>query len=331
MKKVSIIVPVHNTEKYIEKCINSILNQTYKYFELILIDDNSTDSSPFILEKYKDLDNRIIVRHVCAGSAGKTRNYGLKEANGFYLAFIDSDDWVEPTYLEDLITEIEENDCDCAMCGVSLHYQDGITKERVMREDSNIISGKDMRNRTLISILPNNEPCPTFYLWDKIYKRSLWKNIIFDPDLSNAEDRLALYTMFNDNVRTAITTKLLYNYRRGIGITSHVEETNRYDDYTVGYKMLEIAKDKNYDLSPVYENIVSHTLGKARRLITKRNSTQYYELACEFKRLYPCCKNIISTAQIKYKIPSLILRYFPKSLYWGYILLKKINSVLRKN
>lgn len=327
MKKVSIIVPVHNTEKHIEQCINSILNQTYKNFELILIDDNSTDSSSVMLKQYNDMDDRIILKHVCAGSAGKARNYGLKEADGFYLAFIDSDDWIEPTYLEDLISEIESKNCDCAMCGVTLHYKDGTTRKHAMQGNSDIISGTEMRNGTLISILPKERHNPpTFYLWDKVYKRSLWENIFFEPDLRNAEDRVALYTVFTDDVRTAITEKTLYNYRVGIGIASKTRELDGHDDYKAGYKMLKIANENGYEPSPVYETIVCHTLGKARKLIMKKEYGQYHELVCEFKKLYPNCKSVIGDAQVKYKVLAKSLYYFPKSMYFCYALLEEIKT-----
>lgn len=326
MKKVSIIVPVHNSEKYIEQCIDSILGQTYSCFELIVIDDNSTDSSHDILEKIKSRDDRIILKHVCAGSAGKARNYGLEEATGFYLAFIDSDDWVEPTYLEDLISEIENNDCDCAMCGTTRHYPNGTIENRAMSDGKTIIYGEEMRNGTLMSILPNHQRYVTFYLWDKIYKRSLWKNVVFDSELRNGEDRVALYEVFNDDVRTAVTTKHLYNYRAFIGITSKKSELSVHNDYDVGYRVLKIAKENGYDLSSVYQTIVCHTLGKARMLMTNRAVKEYFELVHEFREIYPKCKNVISIARTKFKILIGIFHYFPGIMYSGYGLLSRIKS-----
>lgn len=331
MKKISIIVPVHNSEKYIEQCVESILSQTYKCFELILIDDNSTDSSYAILEKYKARDDRIILRHVCAGSAGKARNYGLKEANGFYLAFIDSDDWVEPTYLEEMILEIERNNCDCAICGVTRHFKDGTSEKRALQVKGNIASGEEMRNGTLISIMPASQQPPTFYLWDKVYKRSLWENVFFDQDLRNAEDRVALYSVFNDNVKTAVITTPLYNYRVCIGITSQKQKPGRHDDYTAGYKILKIATDKGYDLSPVYQSIICHTLGMARKLIIEKDLAKYYEVACNFKKLYPSCKKIIRNAQIEFKILAPFFCHFPKCMYYGYTLLEKVKYILQGN
>ena len=329
-KKVSVIVPVHNSEKYISQCIDSILNQTYRNIQLILIDDNSTDRCPGILEEYKRADDRILLKHVCAGSAGKARNYGLKEADGYYLAFVDSDDWIEPCFLEELIAELEKHNCDCAMCGVALRYTNGNSGKRTLSEQTLEFCGKDMRNGTLIPIAPGAKWSPTFYLWDKVYKRSLWENIPFDEDLRNAEDRVALYSVFDDRVRTVVTPKLLYNYRMGVGITSQKQNPVKNDDYVAGYKILKIAKEKNQDLSPVYQTIVCHTLGKARNLIKGRLRREYSSLVGEFREIYPLLKREVRVADKKYKFTARMLRYFPNCLYLGFVISEKLKAAFRK-
>ena len=102
-KIISIIVPVFNTEKYVKKCIESILCQSYKNIELIIIDDGSTDNSGLIIDEYSMLDSRIKVVHKQNGGQASARNIGLDLAKGDYIGFVDSDDWIEPTMIENML------------------------------------------------------------------------------------------------------------------------------------------------------------------------------------------------------------------------------------
>lgn len=97
---ISVIVPVYNAEKYISKCIDSILSQTFKDFELILINDGSTDNSDLICGKYASIDNRVKVFHKQNGGAGSARNLGVQKAVGDWIMFVDADDWIEPECLD---------------------------------------------------------------------------------------------------------------------------------------------------------------------------------------------------------------------------------------
>ncbi len=106
---VSIIVPVYNSEKWIERCVNSVLAQTYKDWQLILIDDGSEDNTPGILDDYKEKDHRIIVFHIKNGGVANARNVGLSATTGEYITFCDSDDYYEPDYLETLINLYKES------------------------------------------------------------------------------------------------------------------------------------------------------------------------------------------------------------------------------
>ena len=109
MPKISIIVPIYNVEKYLHKCINSILNQTFTDFELILVDDGGTDNCGNIIESYAKLDNRIITIHQKNGGLSNARNSGLKIAQGEYIRFVDGDDYIPADSIEILLNEIEKN------------------------------------------------------------------------------------------------------------------------------------------------------------------------------------------------------------------------------
>ena len=109
---VSIVIPVYNVEKYLRKCIESVLNQTYKNIQIILVNDGSTDNSPALCDEYKQMYDKVEVIHKSNGGLPDARNAGLKRAKGEYVGFIDSDDWIEPNMVEHLLHNIIEYDAD---------------------------------------------------------------------------------------------------------------------------------------------------------------------------------------------------------------------------
>lgn len=118
-KLLSVIVPVYKVEPYLHRCVDSIRNQTYKHLQIILVDDGSPDRSGEICDEYAEMDARIIVVHQKNGGASAARNKGLQYAEGNYVAFVDSDDWIAPTMYETLVRMIERNDLDMARCGIT--------------------------------------------------------------------------------------------------------------------------------------------------------------------------------------------------------------------
>lgn len=160
--KVSVIIPVYNSEKYIEKCLDSVLNQTYKNFEIIVINDGSKDNSKEILEKYaKNYPN--IIRHIEQENKGvaKTRNYGIQIAEGKYIAFIDNDDYIDNNYLETFVNAAKKGDYDAVIGGY-----------RRPNEDGKIIKELHLQNEEWSKFM-------IFAPWAKIYKKEyLLKNDI---------------------------------------------------------------------------------------------------------------------------------------------------------
>ena len=117
MDKISVIIPVYKTEKYLEKCIKSITEQTHKNLEIILIDDDSPDDSPRICDEWALKDDRIAVYHIENKGVSNARNIALNLAQGEYIAFIDSDDYAEPNMIELLYNSIKDNGSDISVCG----------------------------------------------------------------------------------------------------------------------------------------------------------------------------------------------------------------------
>ena len=120
-KLVSIIIPVYNVEKYLAECIESVLKQTYQNIEILLIDDGSPDNSGKICDEYEEKDSRVRVIHKENGGVSSARNVGLEQANGEYITFIDSDDFVSESYIEELYIALENGNSDLAFCKYN-HY-----------------------------------------------------------------------------------------------------------------------------------------------------------------------------------------------------------------
>ncbi len=128
---ISIIVPVYNVEKYLDKCLESIVSQTYKNIEIILVDDGSSDNCPAMCDEWAKKDSRIKVIHKENGGLSDARNVGLENAKGKYIGFIDSDDYIDKTMFEKLLNKAKENDADMTLCGMSFAYEDGTIKKNI--------------------------------------------------------------------------------------------------------------------------------------------------------------------------------------------------------
>ena len=139
MPKISIIIPVYNTEKYLPKCIDSVINQTFSNIEIICINDGSTDKSLEILNDYEQKDNRIIVLSQENSKQGTARNRGLEIAKGEYIVFLDSDDWLDLNYLEEMLNSIEQSDS-CVAISVSTRDYTNKVKKHVEIKHTEIIS-----------------------------------------------------------------------------------------------------------------------------------------------------------------------------------------------
>ena len=114
---ISIIVPVYNQEKYLSRCLDSILNQTYKNLEIVCVDDKSTDGSTEIIKHYVQKDSRIVYYRNTGKGVSSARNYGIERANGEYIGFVDSDDFIQPQMYEFMLRAMQENDCEMVACG----------------------------------------------------------------------------------------------------------------------------------------------------------------------------------------------------------------------
>lgn len=184
MCKISIIVPVYNGEKYIRKTIDSILDQTFENFELILINDGSTDRTREILEECKEKDKRLKVIHQENSGPGVARNVGIREARGEYIGFVDGDDCIEKKMYEKLLNAVAENKVEMAMCGYTEKRDKDEIVVRANLQDKKILFQKEIEEN-IISTFVKNANFGYFALWNKIY----YKEFLLENDLFIEEDR----------------------------------------------------------------------------------------------------------------------------------------------
>lgn len=220
MEKISIIIPVYNTENYIEKCIDSIIKQTYSNIEIFLINDGSTDNSLNICKKYEIIDKRINVIDIKNKGVSNARNIGLNLCKGNYITFIDSDDFVEKDYIKTMYNKIKENNVDVVISN-PIKF---INNERI-NEKNKIVDELILENDNIIKTLLNDE----YYYsvcWGKLYSKKVIKKVSFDTNLRIAEDLDFLLNVFNKSSKILLIKEQYYccNIRKGSTIRSGYNE-----------------------------------------------------------------------------------------------------------
>ncbi len=212
---ISVIVPVYNVQDYLVQCLDSILSQTFPYFELICVNDGSTDKSRDILEKYKKRDYRIKIIDKENGGLSSARNAGMKIAKGEFLSFIDSDDWVDKTMLEKLYKNIQDTNSDIAICAV---HQFDETNQQI--DDSNPYYTLGFFDSTFDGRSFSYKDTKPFIMdvcvmaWNKLYRKSLTdKYNAHFPDGFIFEDGPFFFSIFFKTQRVCIVRDFLYYYR----------------------------------------------------------------------------------------------------------------------
>lgn len=207
-KKISIIVPIYNVEAYIERCLNSLLNQTYNNIEIVLVDDGSTDNSKKICDSYAIKDDRIKVYHKENGGQSSARNLGLNRATGDLIGFIDSDDWIERETLEYLANLIEYNDADIAniRCRFVKSNDNDVIKKNYKEK---VVCDKEGLEKLMYEAVVGIPG--SLGVIRGLYKRDLIKDLRFVEGRIN-EDMVFSYEVYNKASKVVFSTRICYNY-----------------------------------------------------------------------------------------------------------------------
>lgn len=212
MKKISIIVPVYNVKEYLEQCIDSLINQTYKNLEIIIVDDGSTDGSYELCEELKKRDDRIILYHKLNGGLSDARNFGLERTTGSYIGFVDSDDWVSVFMYEELINMIDKYQADIACCGRYI-CRNGKKYKKFTAKETCYTSKEALREILLTREID-------VAMWDKLFRSELFRTIRF-PVGENNEDIAIFYKLIGNSKLIVHTGSIGYYYRKRQGSITH--------------------------------------------------------------------------------------------------------------
>lgn len=262
---ISVIIPIYMVEKYLNKCIESVINQTYKNLEIILVNDGSKDNCKKICEEYAKMDNRIKIINKDNGGLSDARNKGLELISGEYVGFVDSDDYISENMYQKLYENIIKYNADISICDYMKVYENGeqIKKNKIYRRDGvKVYSRED----AMYKLLEDNEI--TNHAWNKLYKFELFKDIRYPKGLKY-EDIAVMYKLIDKTKRIVYTPEVLYFYVKRAGSilntkTEELIETRikidrerlRFLDYKK-YNKEEIIKNKIKEV--VYYHVESAT------------------------------------------------------------------------
>lgn len=326
MDKISIIVPIYNVERYLNQCVKSIINQTYKNLEIILVDDGSPDNSGKLCDEYKEKDERIIVIHKKNGGLSDARNAGIEVATGKYIGFVDSDDYIEKDMYELLYNNMLREKAEISCCNRFLVYSN---KTEIYGEKKYY---KVMNSQEAIKLA-----CKIGYIgisaYTKLYKRELFENIRY-PKGKISEDMYTTYKLFDkaNKIVYDSTPKYYYRQRKGSITNSKKINTNAIE---ATKEMIEFVKNKYpeiendaikyylYTAIGVYDNIIKTKSNDEKLLQLKKKILQdvkrYFEIVNKDKEikldrkiqlilieknhiLYDCCFIIYDKIKNKIKV-----------------------------
>lgn len=239
---ISVIVPVYNVEKYLKRCVDSILEQSYRDFELILVDDGSTDESGTICDKLKERDERIRVIHQKNGGLSAARNRGLAEATGDYFTLIDSDDFIDKSFLETLYENAEKYKADVSVCGYRLVWEDpgkNKKKQDCERDEVKLYTGKE----AVHEIVSKSRTC-MITAWGKLYHHSLREHLFY-PEGKLHEDEYVTYKVFYASTKVVETEKDNYCYFQRSSSIMNGYNIKRLDKIEALKEAVEFFEERN--------------------------------------------------------------------------------------
>lgn len=303
--KISVIVPVYNVEKYLDNCLNSLANQTLKDIEIIIVNDGSTDNSQKIIDKYvKKFSNfKSFVKE--NGGVSKARNYGKEKATGDYIAFLDSDDFIEPNMYELLYNKAKQGDFDIVFCDTLAVFDD---KKQYI--SCNVKSDNVSNKQLMIDAYA--------VIWNKIYKRELLKDINFKEGINYCEDVEFLYLIYSRTKKIGVINKPLHNYLQRPGSLTYVFDEKLYhvievmDDILNFYKKNKIYNEYKEELEYTYVRYLYATFIK--RIIMTRDKKEFNKaLDLVINKVNKNFPNYKKNKYIKaINLKSIYLKYFNK-------------------
>ena len=284
---ISVIIPVYNVYKYLDKCMETVINQTYHNLDIIMIDDGSIDGSGELCDEYAKRDERIRVIHQANKGISGVRNTALNVLKGDYVCFVDSDDYTTPDMIEKLFSAVVTYESDIAICGFYTQRGDNIIIEDPVADEVLLFNCEDALDELIEDRIIHN------YLWDKIFKKSMFDGIRF-PLGRAYEDMAIMYKLFANADKICKIPDCLYYYQKRSGSIS-----DHFSDYEKWYH-------------------------NCNDMITAK--TERYNFMIEQKNTYLEQKSMASLISIIYEGIKLAHYYSDKEKYSQYMLFLKTNK-----
>lgn len=241
---ISVVIPVYNVENYLSKCLDSVVGQTYKNLQIILVDDGSTDNSGRICDEYAVMDNRITVIHQDNKGAGAAKNAGLDLVEGELLSLIDSDDYIEPEFYEKMLSAMKKNNSDVVQC----LFANVFVNNRYNR-NFNFPSKSNRKLRTKDFLFEMLYDWKYSIFWNKLFKTSLLKDIRF-PVGRKIDDEFFTYKLICNAKKVVNINDCLYNYRM-----RKTSVMNDNYEYNLVLDRIDCFKDRHEYVSAIYSEL----------------------------------------------------------------------------
>lgn len=323
--KLSVIVPVYKVEKYLAKCIDSILVQSFSDFEMILVDDGSPDSCPAICDEYAKKDDRVRVIHQTNQGLSAARNTGIENAKGEYLAFIDSDDYISENMFSVLIENAAMCDADISICDAVLVNEDDICTFTDQTERKQL-TGKE----ALIDMIYYRKI--TVNAWNKIYKKTLFGDIRY-PRGMLYEDLATTYKLIEKCKVVVVSDAKLYAYVQRTGsIMNRTGYKVNPDKVVITYQMMQHLLEKETDKDNKERIIAGGTnylLNDIYKMSSTGNLSDNVEYLSELRRFYSANKRFIRESRyISGKQRSVLKLSIsaPVIMEWLYFRLRRVTT-----
>lgn len=322
MSKISVIVPVYKSEKYLEYCVESILNQTYKNIELILIDDGSPDQSAEICDEYARKDSRVRVIHKENGGVSTARNAGLDVAKGDYLTFVDSDDYLEADMYEKMMAKMKEYDCDIVMCDCVKEYGD--YREIYSHDIREGYYNKEQLEQEYyphLLMMENVEYPATISNWLLLWKKSLnLEDMRYEPGIRYSEDLLfGAKLMYRAQSFYYMKGETYYHYVMNPNSASHTYNPDKWDDYRRLHTKIRdtFGKIKNFDFTHQIDLcllfFVFNTVGEIYQtegsIKDKKAKINHILMTLAVREMFKRIKIVNLKVSTKQKVITLIYKY----------------------
>ena len=319
--KISIIVPVYNSEKYIGRCLDSILWQTYAELEVIIVDDGSCDRSGEICDEYARKDDRVKVWHTENAGVSVARNYALKKVTGDYVMFVDSDDWIDSTMCEEMLLVALQKDSDMLITNAK-NWQ--VINNELIADSSNESSESKVQQIDLETKFSFLEQYAFGVVWGILYKKSIIDGIFFDTDLIVGEDTYYFAKCIKRSKRVFYSNSLYYNYVIYENSAAHGEMTEGRMTCLKAWDRVAVLFNDNRRISESAKGAYGRQCVYYIKEIEKQSP---YYLTCK-QGIRKNIRYMLMTPSVKEKVDYLGY-YFSPSL-WGKIRIHCIRKKTRR-